>query len=311
MSSKEPRYEITEIKAFPGTESKAITSKQQEGWELVSQQHGRVRTTLSFRRPKPPVPWKMWATVGGVGVILGSIITVGALLEDDAPSAAENTATSSTEQPSLAGLEDDPTSVPDLTVCETGPLTRSCKFGQTAVYSDTVRGGEVKLEITVGEPVEFTPSEAASVALDRPIQPVNVYFPITIRNLSPALPESTLFLTQAPLPWRSGSEAVTRVGIRPPAEVCGEPHQPTGPEAASWPGRHPPGQLCGARGRVHGFAPAHVTDAVVGKVYWTDARNGTVSGFEVLWPAGDGRASRSHSAGCSRFYGPRQEVRPS
>lgn len=197
MSSKEPRYEITEIKAFPGTESKAITSKQQEGWELVSQQHGRVRTTLSFRRQKPPVPWKMWATVGGVGVILGSIITVGALLEDDAPSAAENTATSSTEQPSLAGLEDDPTSVPDLTVCETGPLTRSCKFGQTAVYSDTVRGGEVKLEITVGEPVEFTPSEAASVALDRPIQPVNVYFPITIRNLSPALPESTLFLTQA------------------------------------------------------------------------------------------------------------------
>ena len=63
MSSKEPRYEITEIKAFPGTESKAITSKQQEGWELVSQQQGRVRTTLSFRRPKPPVPWKMWAAV--------------------------------------------------------------------------------------------------------------------------------------------------------------------------------------------------------------------------------------------------------
>lgn len=191
MAGKEPRYEATEIKAIRGTESKAIANKQQDGWELVSQQQGPMRTTLSFRRPKPPTPWKMWATIGGAGIILASIITVGALMEEDsASSAAEDTATASTEQPSLAppsGDEDDPTSSADLVLCETKPGGDPCKFGQTAIYTDTVRAGEVKLEITVGAPIDFTPSESATTLYDRPLQPVNVYFPVTVRNISPAL----------------------------------------------------------------------------------------------------------------------------
>src|SRR5699024_5038151 len=103
MTGNEPRYEVTEIKAIRGTESKAIANKQQEGWELVSQQQGRVRTTLHFRRPKPPIPWKMWAALGGAGIILASIITVGALLEGGTDSsAADNSAAASTKQPSPA-----------------------------------------------------------------------------------------------------------------------------------------------------------------------------------------------------------------
>ena len=41
-------------------------------------------------------------------------------------------------------------------ICDTSPSGEPCKFGQTAIYSDKVRSGEVELEITVGEPVEFT-----------------------------------------------------------------------------------------------------------------------------------------------------------
>lgn len=193
MPGNEPQYEVTEIKAIRGTEPKAIANKQREGWELLSQQQGRVRTTLHFRRPKPPIRWKMWAALGGAGIILASIITVGALLEEESDaSAADNSAAASTEQPSPApdsGDESAPASATDPMICETRPGGDPCKFGQTAIYSDAVRGGEVKLEITVGEPVEFAASEGALVAYDLPLQPVSVYFPITIKNLSSISPD--------------------------------------------------------------------------------------------------------------------------
>lgn len=98
MTGEGSRYEVTEIKAIRGTESKTITSKQQEGWELVSQQQGRLRTTMTFRRPKPKIPWRLWAALGGAGVIL---ITVGALLADNSDvSPADTAAASNAEQSS-------------------------------------------------------------------------------------------------------------------------------------------------------------------------------------------------------------------
>lgn len=197
MIGDQTRYEVTEIKAIRGTESKTITSKQQEGWELVTQQEGLLRTTMTFRRPKPKPPWRLWAAVGGVGIILAGIMTVGALTEDDDASTTDAAAASSAEQPSpqpAPEQEAEPSSSADPMICETGPLADPCKFGQTAVYSDTVRSGVVRLEITVGAPVEFTPSEDARTLYDRPLQPVTLYFPVTIKNTSPDLLE-TLILT--------------------------------------------------------------------------------------------------------------------
>ncbi|MGG7104777.1 DUF4839 domain-containing protein [Rhodococcus sp. DN22] len=101
MTGEETQYEVTEIKAIRGTEAKTITRKQQEGWELVTQQQGTLRTTMTFRRPKPKTPWRLWAVLGGAAVILAGIMTVGALLEDDSDaSTTEAGAASSTEQPS-------------------------------------------------------------------------------------------------------------------------------------------------------------------------------------------------------------------
>lgn len=199
MASEKTRYETTEIKAIRGTESKMIARKQQEGWELVTQLEGRLRTTMTFRRPKPKTPWKLWAALGGTGIALAGIITVGELLEDDSDSSTTDVnASSSAEQSSPAstsGEGAEPSSSADPMICDTSPSGEPCKFGQTAIYSDKVRSGEVKLEITVGEPVEFTLSNDAIIPHGLPPQPVSVYFPITVKNSSSVRP--SMINTQA------------------------------------------------------------------------------------------------------------------
>lgn len=200
MTGEGTRYEVTEIKAIRGTESKTITRKEQEGWELATQEKGGLRTTMTFRRPKPKPPWRLWAALGGVGVVLVGIMTVGAILEDDSdPSTADAVAASNAEQsqPQPAReLQVEPSSSADPMICDTTGLFRDpCKFGQTAIYSDTLprQRGERKLEITVGAPVEFQPSENAQLRYDHPPQPVNVYFPVTIKNTSPELAVDWIF----------------------------------------------------------------------------------------------------------------------
>jgi hypothetical protein len=199
MVAEQARYEVTEIKAIRGTESKAIASKQQEGWELVDRQDGLVRTTMTFRRPKPKPPWRLWAALGGVGVVLAGIITVGALTEGDDASTNDAAATSGAEQPSplpAPEQEAEPSQAADPMICDTtDPWSRGgpCTFGQTAIYSATRRDlSEVRLEITVGAPVEFTLSEDAIMDSDQPPYPVSVYFPVTVKNISPdsAMPSS-------------------------------------------------------------------------------------------------------------------------
>ncbi len=200
MIGEGTRYEVTEIKVIRGAESKAITTKQQEGWELVTEQEGRLRTTMTFRRPKPKLRWRLWAALGGVGVILAGIITVGAILEDDSDaSAADAAAASRNEQSSLQSgpeRDADPSDSADPMVCDTSPNSDPCKFGQTAIYRDTVRSGDVKLEITVGAPVEFRLSKDAIIAHDLAPQPVSVYFPVTVINTSPG-GSVTMIHTQA------------------------------------------------------------------------------------------------------------------
>ena len=77
-------------------------------------------------------------------------------------------------------------------------FSSTCTFGQTAIYSDSTRDGEMVLEITVLPPVEFTPSGNAvffdSFANQQTAEPVNIYFPITIKNISPTLARDDDFI---------------------------------------------------------------------------------------------------------------------
>ena len=197
MTGEGTRYEVTEVKAIRGTESKTIARKEQEGWELVTQDKGGLRTTLTFRRPKPKAPWQMWAAVGGVGVLLVGMFTVGVLLEDDSDASTADAAVASSAEQPAPDQEAEPSSAADPMICvaEQELFGASCKFGQTAIYSDTLprQRGERKLEITVGAPVEFTPSEDARTLYDLPLQPVNVYFPVTIKNTSQELEVGWIF----------------------------------------------------------------------------------------------------------------------
>lgn len=106
----------------------------------------------------------------------------------------------------LAGCSDaslteeaEPEASSDPLICqvEASFMPDPCRFGQTAIYTDTVRSGEVRLEITVGKPVEFEPSPDAHIVYDLEPGPVNVYFPVTIKNNSDASVDSIMLLTQA------------------------------------------------------------------------------------------------------------------
>ena len=53
------QYEFKLVKALRGRESSAKAKWQRQGWELVSENPGALRTELNFRRAKP----KMSATI--------------------------------------------------------------------------------------------------------------------------------------------------------------------------------------------------------------------------------------------------------
>lgn len=99
---------------------------------------------------------------------------------------------------SLGDTEDAPATSPAVSTACDSSYSTDCTFGQTALYSDTSRDGEVRLEITVGEPIEFRPTADArftnNMATAVDAQPVNVYFPVTIKNVSPELTRESGFV---------------------------------------------------------------------------------------------------------------------
>lgn len=109
MTSEEPQYELTEIKAIRGGEAKAIESKQQEGWELVSQEQGRLRSTLVFRRPKPKTPWRLWAALGGMAVVLLAIaLLMGVMGEEDSNESNNEADSASSSAVAIPQPEEEP-----------------------------------------------------------------------------------------------------------------------------------------------------------------------------------------------------------
>ncbi len=62
------RYETKTVKAMRGTEGRSRAKWEADGWELVSQDTGKLRSELRFRRPKPPLPKvAILAGIGGRG----------------------------------------------------------------------------------------------------------------------------------------------------------------------------------------------------------------------------------------------------
>lgn len=76
MAATDVKYVTRNVKMVRGLETRTIAKLEQEGWQFVSQTQGPLRTELTFRKPQPPMPWKMLAVGGGVvgALIIGALI---------------------------------------------------------------------------------------------------------------------------------------------------------------------------------------------------------------------------------------------
>lgn len=184
MSSGAMQVEKKVVRVIRGTEAKAIAKWEAEGWTFAGEDRGRVRTELSFNRPKPKLPRRTLAALVGVGVLAASAIAVGAIFEEsgavDAPESAsisENRATDGAVPHTKA-------------VSAFDSSTREFKFGDTARYVSTSGSSNTPLEITVNGPFHFEPSPDADLYFIEygrgtpKFGAANIYFDVSIKNLS-------------------------------------------------------------------------------------------------------------------------------
>ncbi|MFB7296908.1 DUF4839 domain-containing protein [Streptomyces rubiginosohelvolus] len=112
----EIRYEYKAVQAVRGTDSLVISKMQKDGWELVEQLPGRLRTTLNFRRPKRPLPWRLIGTGAAVLTVLAAVIGMGVALGDgDEEEGASARPTAGGEKPSATPPADEPTAAEVIT----------------------------------------------------------------------------------------------------------------------------------------------------------------------------------------------------
>ncbi|WP_393097425.1 DUF4839 domain-containing protein [Streptomyces sp. LN325] len=106
----EIKYEYKTVRAVRGTNSLMISKMQKDGWELMEQTQGTLRSTLDFRRPKKPQPWLLIGALAAVPVILAVVIGIATALsgggekkdQSDKPAAAASEKPSATPTPTAA-----------------------------------------------------------------------------------------------------------------------------------------------------------------------------------------------------------------
>lgn len=110
----EIRYEYTTVRAVRGTDGLVISKMQKDGWEFVDQAPGMLRSTLNFRRPKKPVPWRL---IGAGAAVLAVVVIAGVVAaalgsgdgRDDGTTAGSATTTAvPSRKPSAAPAASEP-----------------------------------------------------------------------------------------------------------------------------------------------------------------------------------------------------------
>ncbi|GAA2643789.1 hypothetical protein GCM10010425_59130 [Streptomyces spororaveus] len=155
----EIKYEYKTVQTVRGTDGLVISKMQKDGWELVEQAQGMLRSTLDFRRPKKPLPRLLIGTAVGGLVILAIVIGVAAALEDGggkkdeankptvAPASAEPSATSApTAARSAAGEVITPENNPEFAAllktpdsCDSANLDFATKYkGKTVAFDGSI-----------------------------------------------------------------------------------------------------------------------------------------------------------------------------
>lgn len=92
--SGDAQYRYQSMKVIRGREASTITKMQNNGWEPHSQNQGRLRTEMTFRRVKKPTPWRL--IVAGAVATIVAIAVVGGIAAlrggNDAPDEATTSA---------------------------------------------------------------------------------------------------------------------------------------------------------------------------------------------------------------------------
>ncbi|MDQ1103742.1 DUF4839 domain-containing protein [Nocardioides zeae] len=136
------RYESKTVQAIRGTESKVAAKWAGDGWELIAEDRGVVRTSLTFRRARPPVPWRLVAT-GGAGLVALALV-IGVIVAFTAGGGTTNPSSSASPASTTDNGQDNqsgttsPPSTPTSLPSAAGPLTAatSPEFAALLVVND-------------------------------------------------------------------------------------------------------------------------------------------------------------------------------
>ncbi len=98
----EVKYEYKTVQTVRGTDGLVLSQMRKDGWELMEQATGTLRSTLNFRRPKKPLPWPLIGTGAAVLVILAIVIGTASVLGDggEKKDVSEKPAAAASERPS-------------------------------------------------------------------------------------------------------------------------------------------------------------------------------------------------------------------
>ncbi|MCX4623626.1 hypothetical protein [Streptomyces albogriseolus] len=78
----EIKYEYKTVQTVRGTDGLVISKMQRDGWDVVEQSQGTLRSTLTFRRSKKPIPWPLVGAGAAVLAIIAIVIGSAAALSD-------------------------------------------------------------------------------------------------------------------------------------------------------------------------------------------------------------------------------------
>lgn len=142
------KYEHKSVKVLRGTDGASKWAA--DGWEVVGEEKGKLRTTLQLRRARTRTGWLTIVGPVAAAVVLAAVIGVGAALEDDEP-APDDSAQSSREssnEPEVAESE-----VPDE---EPAPLSEKEMWAVNYQESQEAYADEVAAALGVGKVRKLT-----------------------------------------------------------------------------------------------------------------------------------------------------------
>ncbi|WP_028636917.1 DUF4839 domain-containing protein [Nocardioides sp. URHA0032] len=145
MADDNVKYQHKTVQAIRGTEARSIAKWEGQGWELIDQTPGKLRTTLNFRKLAPKVPWLPIAALLGVGVLILAIVGIASLFQGDDNDTPATAAATSTPTPSDTPSEtaaETPTEEPGETPTETDDADEVITAKNNDDFAALLVGGE-------------------------------------------------------------------------------------------------------------------------------------------------------------------------